>query len=104
MVPRLMARYVQFINERDWPASLPPSIHALLAHFFIATIHSFEDGNGRVARLVSAGILFQRGYQGTNTIPVFTLVLRKTKSNTTGSFSRIHNTHAPSSQKFLFSA
>jgi Fic family protein len=63
MVPRLMARYVQFINEKDW-AGLPPIIHALLAHFFITTIHPFEDGNGRVARLVSAGILFQHGYKG----------------------------------------
>jgi Fic family protein len=63
MVPRLMAQYVQFINEREWD-SLLPIIHALLAHFFIATIHPFEDGNGRVARLVSAGILFQRGYKG----------------------------------------
>lgn len=63
MVAMLMARYVQFINEREW-ANLPPVIHALLAHFFMATIHPFEDGNGRVARLVSAGILFQRGYKG----------------------------------------
>jgi Fic family protein len=63
MVPTLMAQYVQFINEKEW-AGLPPIIHALLAHFFITTIHAFEDGNGRVARLVSAGILFQRGYKG----------------------------------------
>lgn len=63
MVVRLMARYVRFINEKEW-ADLPPIIHALLAHFFIATIHPFEDGNGRVARLASAGILFQRGYKG----------------------------------------
>ncbi|HEY4676421.1 MAG TPA: Fic family protein [Candidatus Angelobacter sp.] len=63
MVPMLMARYVRFINEKEWEG-LPPIAHALLAHFFIATIHPFEDGNGRVARLLSAGILFQRGYQG----------------------------------------
>lgn len=63
MVVRLMARYVRFINEKEW-ADLPPIIHALLAQFFIATIHPFEDGNGRVARLASAGILFQRGYKG----------------------------------------
>jgi Fic family protein len=36
----------------------------LVAHFFLATIHPFEDGSGRVSRLVSAGILFQRGYNG----------------------------------------
>jgi len=63
MVPRLMARYARFINEKEW-TGLPPIIHALLAHFFITTIHPFEDGNGRVARLLSAGIAFQRGYKG----------------------------------------
>lgn len=63
MVPGLMARFVRFINEEEW-AGLAPMIHALLAHFFMAQIHPFEDGNGRVSRLVSAGILFQRGYKG----------------------------------------
>jgi Fic family protein len=63
IVARLMARYVKFINEREWKG-LSPIIHALLAHFFMATIHPFEDGNGRVARLVSEGILFQHGYKG----------------------------------------
>lgn len=63
MVAGLMARYIQFINEKEW-AGLSPMIHALLAHFFMAQIHPFEDGNGRVSRLVSAGILFQRGYKG----------------------------------------
>jgi Fic family protein len=63
MISRLMARYVRFINEKEW-AGLPPIIHASLAHFFITTIHPFEDGNGRVSRLLSAGILFQHGYKG----------------------------------------
>ena len=39
-----------------------PVIRALLAHFFLVTIHPFGDGNGRVSRLVEAGLLFQRGY------------------------------------------
>lgn len=62
-VPRLMEQFIQFINGKQL-ASLPPIMHALVAHFFITTIHPFEDGNGRVSRLVSAGILYQRGYNG----------------------------------------
>jgi Fic family protein len=62
-LPRLMDEYLQFINSAGL-ISMPPAIHALVAHFFFTTIHPFEDGSGRVSRLVAAGILFQRGYRG----------------------------------------
>lgn len=60
-LPRLMEEYIDFINSRRFDG-LHPVIRALLAHFFLVTIHPFGDGNGRVSRLVEAGILFQRGY------------------------------------------
>lgn len=62
-LPLLMDQYVQFVNSRR-VTSFPAAIHALVAHFFFTAIHPFDDGNGRVSRLVSAGILFQRGYNG----------------------------------------
>ena len=60
-LPRLMKEYINFINSRQLE-DLHPVIHALLAHFFLVTIHPFGDGNGRVSRLVEAGILFQLEY------------------------------------------
>jgi len=60
-LPRLMNEYVQFITSERL-CSLHPVIHALVAHFFLVTIHPFGDGNGRVSRLLTAGILLQRGY------------------------------------------
>ncbi len=60
-LPRLMEEYVRFINTRRLEET-HPVIRALLAHFFLVTIHPFGDGNGRVSRLVEAGLLFQRGY------------------------------------------
>jgi Fic family protein len=60
-LPRLMNEYVQFITGERL-CSLHPVIHALVAHFFLVTIHPFGDGNGRVSRLLTAGILLQRGY------------------------------------------
>jgi cell filamentation protein, protein adenylyltransferase len=62
-LPRLMDMYIQFINGKQL-RSLPPVVHGLVAHFFFTTIHPFDDGNGRLCRLVSAAILFQRGYNG----------------------------------------
>ena len=60
-LPRLMEESIDFINSRRLDDN-HPVIRALLAHFFLVTIHPFGDGNGRVSRLVEAGILFRLGY------------------------------------------
>ena len=60
-LPILMKDYMRFINARRLETH-HPIIRALLAHFFLVTIHPFGDGNGRVSRLVEAGILFRLGY------------------------------------------
>ena len=60
-LPCLMGRFVEFIGSREFE-SQHPVVCALLAHFFLVTIHPFGDGNGRVSRLVEAGILFRSEY------------------------------------------
>ncbi len=60
-LPRLMDEFVEFVNSKRC-LDQHPVVRALLAHFFLVTIHPFGDGNGRVSRLVEAGILFQGGY------------------------------------------
>ena len=60
-VSGLVDRFVEFVNSRPFMAQ-HPVVRALLAHFFLVTIHPFGDGNGRVSRLVEAGILFQGEY------------------------------------------
>ena len=60
-LPELMKGFIEFVNSRKM-TSLHPVIQALLAHFFLVTIHPFGDGNGRVSRLLEAGILFRRDY------------------------------------------
>lgn len=60
-LPRVMDEYVRFITSERVRA-LHPVIQALIAHFFLVTIHPFGDGNGRVSRLLTAASLLQRGY------------------------------------------
>ena len=60
-LPRLMEEFVEFVNSRRL-RSEHPVVRALLAHFFLVTIHPFGDGNGRVSRLVEAAILYEGGY------------------------------------------
>ena len=57
----LMEGFIGFVNSKQF-MNEPPVVGALLAHFFLVTIHPFGDGNGRVSRLLEAGILFQGGY------------------------------------------
>ena len=56
-----MDEYIDFVESRRLQDQ-HPVIRALLSHFFLVTIHPFGDGNGRVSRLVEAGLLFQGGY------------------------------------------
>ena len=60
-VPQLMEGFVAFVDSARMQGE-HPVIRALLAHFFLVTIHPFGDGNGRVSRLVEAAILFKGGY------------------------------------------
>ena len=60
-VERLTHEFVAFVDSgrmRDEH----PVVRALLAHFFLVTIHPFGDGNGRVARLVEAAVLYEGEY------------------------------------------
>ena len=57
----MMEGFVGFLNSSKFQSN-HPVIRALLAHFFLVTIHPFGDGNGRVSRLLEAGILFQSEY------------------------------------------
>ena len=60
-LPALMDDFAAFINSRRMQAE-HPVVQALLAHFFLVTLHPFGDGNGRVSRLVEASILFHGAY------------------------------------------
>ena len=60
-LPALMEAFVAFANSRELRERWHPVIRALLAHFFLVTIHPFGDGNGRVSRLVEADLLFEGG-------------------------------------------
>jgi Fic family protein len=57
-VPDLMGDMVDWVNGAQWPAPIIASI----AHYQLATIHPYFDGNGRTSRLLATLILHTRGY------------------------------------------
>ena len=57
-VPKLLKELEGYINESDDH----PIIKAAVLHYQLVTIHPFEDGNGRTARIMSNYLLSYYGY------------------------------------------
>ena len=57
-VPALLEELVHYVNTTDDH----PLLAAAVVHYQLVTIHPFEDGNGRTARLLSGYILDLNGY------------------------------------------
>ena len=60
--PALMADLLQWYNEAESKGDLSPIELASLFHYRYIRIHPFEDGNGRIARLMVNYILARHGY------------------------------------------
>lgn len=60
--PSLMSDLVAWYNETEKQGTLKPIELAALFHYRYIRIHPFEDGNGRIARLLVNYILFRHDY------------------------------------------
>lgn len=60
--PALMTDLVNWYNEAEKSGKLTPVELAALFHYRYIRIHPFEDGNGRIARLMVNYILARHGY------------------------------------------
>ena len=60
--PALMTDLVDWYNKEEQEGNLSPIDLAILFHYRYIRIHPFEDGNGRIARLLMNYILSRHGY------------------------------------------
>jgi Fic family protein len=57
-VPALLDELVEYVNNADDH----PLVKAAVVHYQLVTIHPFEDGNGRTARMLTDYVLSYYGY------------------------------------------
>ncbi len=78
-VPKEMARFIKWFNRTAPTGSkpLPALTRAGIAHLYFESIHSFEDGNGRIGRAISEKALAQSVNQPTLTALAATMLIRR---------------------------
>lgn len=76
-VPEFMASLIAFVNHED---DINDLVKATIIHFYIAFIHPYFDGNGRIARLVHLWFLIQKGYQSALFIPFSSQIEKSRKA------------------------
>lgn len=59
-VRKLMREFIRWFSM-DAPSTWDPIIRAIVAHFYVVSIHPFGDGNGRASRGVESLLLYQAG-------------------------------------------
>lgn len=76
-VPGLMENFVKDIQEWMREGTYPGPVIAALAHFGLISIHPFEDGNGRTARLLADMILLQTGWSNEGMVSVSEAIFQR---------------------------
>lgn len=73
--PRLMAEPVAWVNHERETARLHPLLIITLCIAVFLEIHPFQDGNGRLSRVLTTLLLLQAGYAYVPCNPSFPSVL-----------------------------
>lgn len=62
-VEQHMVKFIEFANDKDVGTGfIHPLIKAIMLHFWIGLLHPFEDGNGRLARIIFYWYMLRKGY------------------------------------------
>lgn len=75
-LPEYMSKFVTFINAESTMNDL---LKAAVIHFYIAYLHPYFDGNGRMARLIHLWYLKRQGYSSALFIPFSSYIERSRK-------------------------
>ena len=75
-LPERLELLCQFANGEDQTVWIPPFLRALVIHFMIGYDHYFEDGNGRLARILFYWSMLNQGYWLTEFLTISSILKR----------------------------
>lgn len=73
LLPERMGGLVSFIRTED---GMDDMVKAAVVHFYLAYLHPYFDGNGRMARMLHLWYLVQRGYPSALFVPFSGSILK----------------------------
>jgi len=76
-IPDRLKALCHFANDEKDPFFIHPVIKAIILHFWLAYIHPFTDGNGRMARTIFYWYLIRHGYWLFEYISISSIILKK---------------------------
>ncbi len=72
-------KFIDFANDNDNSGFIHPLIKAIMLHFWIGLLHPFEDGNGRLARIIFYWYMLRKGYWVFSYISLSEFILKSNK-------------------------
>lgn len=76
-LPEYMGKLIRFINT---DTGMDELLKSAALHFYLAWLHPYFDGNGRMARLLHMWYLLRRGYRSTLFVPFSSYIERSRKA------------------------
>lgn len=77
-IPQRLEALIEFANDKHTKPFVHPVIKAILLHFWMAYIHPFPDGNGRMARTLFYWYMLKHEYWLFEYTSISKIILRKT--------------------------
>jgi Fic family protein len=79
-VDQELPRLIDFANDKeDSPKFIHPLTKAIMLHFWIGLLHPFEDGNGRLARILFYWYMLRKGYWAFSHLSLSEKILKSPK-------------------------
>lgn len=78
-VEKELEKLIAFANDKNDSQFIHPLIKAIMLHFWIGLLHPFEDGNGRLARIIFYWYMLRNGYWAFSYLSISERILKSQK-------------------------